>query len=160
MSLKKNPKEKVASYEMLSAWDEVVLGDKELFREMTEACIPALIRAARKDIRRERLMGQLPSDLLHAEELVGEALIEAWSTRHGRNPRKPLRDWLLEIQQRVLQEMVEEERMLCEPLVLSLEEPVPSEAENDENELLRHWIEPPAHDCWQDVIPDDQRLAA
>ena len=144
--------------------EEVLLGDKELFREMTQPHVPALLEAARKDMKRERISGNLRPDLLQPEELVGETLIEAWELRHLYSERKPLREWLLKVQRSTLKKVIEEEKKLHEPIVLSLEAPVPSEeiTESDENELLRRWIEPPVHECWQDVIPDseNQRLAA
>jgi RNA polymerase sigma-70 factor (ECF subfamily) len=162
MSAKRNPKEYIAPYELLSDWDEVLLGDEELFREMTEPHLPALLKAARKDIDCERRLGNLPSGLLQPEELVGETLIQAWETRHGRTERRPLREWLLEIQKHALKKAIEAEKKLHEPIILSLEEHVPMETESrDENEFWE-WIEPPLPEQWADVIPDHdaQPLAA
>ena len=157
MSATKNPKEKMAVYETLSEWDEVLLGDKELFREMTEPYIPALLKSARNTIRQERLLGGLSPDIVQPEELVGETLIKAWQARHTRSEQKPLRSWLLCIQEKTLQQMIAEEQKLHAPIVVSLESYASAKSENihdDENELWR-LFDTQVHDRWKDVIPDE-----
>jgi len=156
MSYAHSPKEYVAPYEMLTEWDEVLLGDEELLKEMAEPYMPVLLEAARMEIKRERRLGNLQPDLLQPEELVGETLIHAWQARHGRSERMPLKDWLLDIQKHALQKLIAEEKKLHEPIAVSLEDPVPveTESETDENEYWE-WVEPPVRDRWEDVIPDE-----
>src|SRR4051812_25386240 len=135
MSAKHNPKDYIAPYEMLSDWDEVLLGDEELFREMAEPHMQYLLKAARKDIDCERRLGHLQPDLLQPEELVGETLIEAWEARHGRTERRPLKDWLLEVQKHAMQKIIEKEKYIHEPIVVSLKAPVqPVQVSDDEND--------------------------
>jgi RNA polymerase sigma-70 factor (ECF subfamily) len=156
MSAGRNPKEYIAPYEMLGDWDEVLLGDEELFKEMTEPHLSTLLHAARRSIKPECKRAGLQPDFLQPEELVGETLIQAWQARHGRTERRPLKEWLLEVQAHTLRRMIEEEKKLYEPIAVSLEEPVPFEAvSSDENEFW-DWIEPPVRDRWEDVIPDER----
>lgn len=162
MSAGRNKKDYLAPYEMLGDWDEVVMGDEMLFKEMTEPHVSALLDEARKSIQRERAKGELQPDILQPEELVGETLIQAWQARHGRSERRALKEWLLEIQEHALRAMIIEEKKLYEPIAVSLEEAAPVTSElPDENEYWR-WVEPPLHDRWEDVIPDEdsQSLAA
>lgn len=156
MSSTHSPKEYIAPYEMLSEWDEVLLGDEELFKEMAAPYTGVLLNAAQREIKRKYNLGNLSPDLLQPEELVGETLIEAWHARHGRNTHRPLKDWLLEVQRHALQKIIEKEKKLREPIAASLEEPVPAEekAGEDANEYWQ-WVEPKSRDRWGDIIPDD-----
>jgi RNA polymerase sigma-70 factor (ECF subfamily) len=156
MSIRHSPKEYIAPYEMLTEWDEVLLGDEELFREMIEAHMPLLLKAARRAIDCERRLGNLQPDLLQPEELVGETLIVAWEARHGRNVRRPLKDWLLEMQHYTLQKIINEEKELHEPIVVSLEAFASLESINDDESELLELIEQPVRDRWEDIIPEEQ----
>ncbi len=161
MSVTHSPREYIAPYETLSEWEEALLGDEELFREMAAPHMPALLKAARKAIDAERREGNLPPDLLQPEELVGETLILAWEARHGRSERRPLKDWLLEMQRHALHKLIEEEKKLHGAIVVSLEAYAPSgpdDAAEDENEFWR-WGEPSVHELWADIIPDEQGQA-
>ena len=156
MSATKNPKESIPYYEMLSEWDEVLLGDEELFREMTETHMPALLISARNAIRHECFLRNLTPDTIQPEELVDETLIQAWKARQGRGDRESLKRWLLRVQERTLQNMITEEKNHYAPIAVSLESPVPSRSEyiqDDENELWRSF-EAPVRERWEDVIPD------
>jgi len=164
MSAKKNPKEKIPVYETLSEWDEVLQGDEELFREMTEPYISTLHKSARTLIRQERFLGTLTADAIQSEELVAETLIQAWNARHGRSLHEPVKRWLLRIQEQTMRKMIAEEEKLHAPIVASLEAPAPHPSqniENDENELWR-LFEPRIQERWEDIIPDEsaQSLAA
>ena len=143
MSAGRNKKDYLAPYEMLRDWDEVVIGDETLFKEMTEPYLAELLHAACKSIRRERAMGELQPDILQPEELVGETLIQAWQARHGRTERRSLKEWLLEIQEHALRAMVIEEKKLHAHIAASLDDPAPTPLETpDENEYWQ-WVEPP-----------------
>lgn len=157
MSAPKNPKEKIAIYETFSDWDEVLLGDEELFKEMTEPHMPALLKAARRAIHCEQTAGTIQRGWLSPEELTGETLIQAWQVRHTRSEQKPVSQWLLALQERTLQRMIAEEQKLHAPIVVSLQSPAHFKSEDildDENELWR-LFEPPVSECWEDVIPDE-----
>lgn len=159
MSAGFNKKEYVAPHEMADQWDEVMAGDKELFREMTEPFIPALLDAARKDIKRERANGNL-SDKLLAEELVGETLVQAWIRRYNRSPRESLKEWLMANQRWALRLLVLQEKDWSERKAISLEEPARSKlADNDNDEW--DWITPQSTTrvCWRDIIADENSVS-
>jgi DNA-directed RNA polymerase specialized sigma24 family protein len=158
MSAKRNPKYTIAKYEMLSEWDEVLLGDQELFDDMVKPHISMLMENACREIRYERLMGNLDPYLLQPEELLNETLIQAWHKRHARTLSKPFRDWLLEVQKLTLNKMVDEEKRLHDPIVFSLESPLPRQIENNDENEFWEWIEPPPREYWADVIPDSRYL--
>lgn len=159
MSYALNPKAYIAPYEMLTPWDEVLLGDEELFKEMAEPYVPALLAAARQQVNREIAVGNLQPGILQPEELVGETLVQAWASRHGRREPTPVNQWLLGVQEDTLQKLMDKERQVHEPIALSLEEPVspdPPENDYDDNEFWQR-VEPIEGDYWMDVIPDESR---
>ncbi len=162
MAIRRNPKDYIASYELRTDWEEVLAGDESLFNDMTEKCIPALLQAARRAIDWERRLGNLQPNLLQPVELVGETLIEAWQARHGRNIRRPLIDWLLEVQRHALRRLIQEEKELHDPIAITLEECVPAEPAEDEETALLEAVEQPIPIRWEDVIPDGhaQEMAA
>jgi integrase len=145
---------------MLSDWDEVLLGDEELLKEMAEPHISTLLEAARQHIKRERCLGNLQPDLLRPEELVGETLIHAWQARHGRNERRPLKEWLLEMQKYVLQRFIEEEKKLHEPIAISLEAPLSRAAAYDDENEYWQWVEQPPRERWEAVESKTPEITA
>ena len=157
MSVGLNRKEYLPPYDLLSEWDEVLLGDGQLFREMTEPYIPMLLEVAYKQIERERKSVYFPLEVIQPSELVGETLIYAWQTRHARPSHKPLTDWLVEIQAHCLRQILGEERRIQEPIAASLEDPVPFDAanSNDENDFWDWTEEQHLTQRWEDVIPDE-----
>jgi hypothetical protein len=155
-----NRKDYIAPHEMAEPWDEVLLGDKELFREITEPFIPALLEAAGKNIKHERGKGNLPPDTLRPIELVGEGLVQAWIRRYSRSSRESLLEWLLANQQWTLRLLVLEEKDWAKAKAISLEEPAKSHhADNDNDEW--DWIAPQfrARECWRDIIADENSLS-
>ena len=154
MSGVNNFKDTIPPYIIFGDWEKVIRGDVELFEELTNIHVPALLSAAGKEIKREKQSGNLPSDALHPKELVGETLIMAWQMRRGRPKRTVLKNWLLDVQKYALQKVIEEEQKFYEPIAVSLEEHAPAPPElKDENEFWE-WVEPPLPEYWADVIPD------
>lgn len=160
MSGRKTKKNYIAPYEFSDVWDEILLGDRELFKEMTEPYVPTLINEARQYIKQERTKGNLPPDTLRAEELVGDALIQAWIRRHGRSPHVSLKVWLSANLRWALHLIVEEERNWHQSKAVSLEEPAilkHAKTENDEWD----WVTPQSMTrvCWRDVIADENSIS-
>jgi len=161
MSEKKTKNDYVAPYEFSDAWDEVLLGDRDLFKEMTEPFIPALLEAAGKDIKRERVKGSLPPDTIRPAELVGEALIQAWIRRYSRSSRESLYEWLLANQRWALRLLVLEEKNWASAKAISLEEPAkPRQAADNDNDEW-DWITPQSRtrECWRDIIADENSVS-
>ena len=161
MSGRKTKKNYIAPYEFSDAWDEVLLGDRDLFKEMTEPFIPALLEAAGKDIKRERVKGSLPPDTIRPAELVGEALIQAWIRRYSRSSRESLYEWLLANQRWALRLLVLEEKNWASAKAISLEEPAkPRQAADNDNDEW-DWITPQSRtrECWRDIIADENSVS-
>ena len=160
MSEKKTKNDYVAPYEFSDSWDDVLLGDRDLFKEMTEPFIPALLEAAAKDIKRERVKGSLPPDTILPAELVGEALIQAWIRRYSRSSRESLLEWLLANQRWALHLLVLEEKNWVKAKAVSLEEPAkPRHANNDNDEWELITPQSTARECWRDIIADENSLS-
>ena len=151
MSATHNPKDYIAPYEFMDDWDEVLLGDEELFKEMTEPYIPSLLAASKSHIKRDLKL----SNLLQPEELVSETLIQAWQMRYGRNKRTPMKDWLLQVEKHTFYMLAGKEKLRYEPYALSLEAFVPSQsAHSNQNECWES-MEPQMRERWSDIIPDN-----
>jgi DNA-directed RNA polymerase specialized sigma24 family protein len=78
-------------------WEDVLSGDEELFREMTESHLPTLMDAARTGIRLQVKSGDIGRDTVLPEEVVSETLIRVLQVRHGYSEHQPLLEWLLEV---------------------------------------------------------------
>lgn len=155
MSAKKNKKDYIAPYEFSDAWDEVLLGDRDLFNEMVEPFLPLLLEAARQSIKMEKTKGNLTDKIL-AEELVGDALVQAWTRRYSRSPRMSLKDWLLANQRWALRLLVLQEKNWSDKKVMSLEEPASRKfADNDNDEWDIITRQSRVRECWRDVFPDE-----
>ena len=142
-------------FRVITPWDEVLLGNQELFNKVTDPHVLLLLEVARTDIAREIRLGKLQSDWLQPEELVGETLIQAWYMRHGRSERKSIKDWLLEVQKYTLQKMIQEEKGFFDAIALSLEELVLPESTNKNEMGFDEWLESSVPERWADVIPDE-----
>jgi len=160
VSATKSKNDYIAPYEFSDAWDEVLLGDRDLFKEMTEPFVPALLEAAGKDIKHERMKGNLPAETLRPIELVGEALVQAWTRRYSRSPRVSLLEWLLANQRWALHLLVLEEKNWANAKAVSMEEPATSKQadhDNDAWDLITPQFK--ARECWRDIIADENSLS-
>jgi RNA polymerase sigma-70 factor (ECF subfamily) len=160
MSAKKSKNHHVAHQEFSDDWDEVLLGNREIFKEMTEPFIPALLDAARHDIKRETMDGNLHPDILRPEELVGETLIQAWIRRYSRLHRESLKEWLLATQRWALRLVVLEEKDWAKGKAISLEEPAKprlADYDNDEWDLITP--QSMVRECWRDIIADESSIS-
>lgn len=159
MSIRRNKKDYIAPYEMADPWEEVLLGDKELFKEMTEPHVPALVEAARGSIKQEKAKGNLLDKLL-PEELVGETLLHAWARRFNKLERQSLKDWLLCVQRWALYQIVLKEKEWKRLTAVSLEAPVkPKPVDKQEDDWDRILPQVSVRECWRDVIPDENSLS-
>ena len=140
-------------YDIADAWEKVLLGDKELFKKMTEPCLPTLLKAAKRSLRHEKHSGHL-LDALHPAELVGETLLQAWIRRYSRPERYSLKYWLLRVQRWALKQIVLKEMEWKRLTAVSLEEPVKNMALDEQDS---QWPIPQTEvqECWRDIIPDD-----
>ncbi len=136
-------------------WSAVLDGDRAAFNVLVAPHVEEMIRAARRDIRYHRFLGDLEPSELTPEELVGEALLRAWRSRRRRPAEVSLRAWLLGIQHRVLQKLIQVEHLERNLWAVSLEDPVPPEPLFDDDESFWEWYQPEDLTRWEDVIPTD-----
>ena len=160
MSAGSNDERYVTADEAADPWDEVLHGAREPFRDMTSPFIPALLEEARKGIKREKMLGNL-SDKLLPEEVVGEALIQAWIRRYSRPPHESLKEWLMANMRWALRLLVLQEKDWLDRKAVSLEQPaMPRLAGDDHDEW--DWITPQfmTRPVWRDILADDHSIHA
>jgi RNA polymerase sigma-70 factor (ECF subfamily) len=137
-----------------AGWRAVLAGDKDQFRGLVEPHLPELTKAAARELRYRRAVGDLrPQDLV-ADELVGETLARAWRDR-GRKPLDlDVRPWLLGLMFKVLEAIVRGERRARRLAGISLEAPAAdaSAAADAVEEDFWEWYQPDDLTRWEDVI--------
>jgi RNA polymerase sigma-70 factor (ECF subfamily) len=136
-------------------WRAVLAGDKDQFRRLVEPHLTELTRAAARELRYRRAVGDLrPADLA-ANELVGETLARAWRDRGRRPLDLDLRPWLLGLMFKVLEAIVRGERRARRLAGVSLESAARDEADAADavEEDFWEWYQPDDVTRWEDVIP-------
>ncbi len=135
-------------------WARALAGDVQAFWELVSPHVEELLRAARREIRYHRALGNLEPDDLAPEELVGMALARAWRGRHRRPEGLDLRAWLLTALLRSLEQTVRQERRLRRLWAVSLEEPAEEGPPiYDDGEEFWEWYQPDDLTRWEDVLP-------
>jgi len=133
--------------------------DEGAFRELVQGHMDVLLKAAAHELEYYVFEGYLREGDLSPEEVVGEALIHAWEHLHQRPEAVSLRGWLLGIQYRVLQRLVEQHRAYQDDNAISLDEPLPLDADSmDVQEWFWEWLQPDANVTWEDVVPGEEPL--
>ncbi len=136
-------------------WEKILRGDRELFRQTTDPYLKELLQSAQREIAYQCSLQNLERDDLSPEELVGETLIRAWRFRSRRPENMSLKGWLLAIQRRRLQQIVQQEKEFRGRIAISLESSVPKEPESSEEAFYGDWYQPDDFNRWEDLIPDD-----
>lgn len=139
-------------------WEDVLrASDKEAYQQVVEPYIQDLLRVAREDLEYYVSRGFLHEDDFTPEEVVGEALIHAWQHRNVRPSQMSLRGWMAGTQYRVMRGMVNDLRSYRRDKSLSLDEPVPDNADaHDTEEWFWDWYQPDRELIWEDVIPSQE----
>ncbi|MDP9128124.1 MAG: hypothetical protein M3N08_07700 [Pseudomonadota bacterium] len=135
-------------------WENILLGNKELFRQLTEPHVAALTSAAGQALGRERAKGNLLDKLL-PEELVGATLLQAWMRRYNRREHQDVKDWLLSVQRWSLQQIILKEKEWKRLTAVSLEAPIEPKLP-DKHEDEDYLAQASIPDRWCDVIADDK----
>jgi RNA polymerase sigma-70 factor (ECF subfamily) len=132
-------------------------GDEKAYRELVRPHMTTLIDAARHDLDYYIDQGYLQVQDFTPEEVVGEALIQAWDHRQSRPDKMTLNGWLLGNMYRTLRLMVEKERAYDQDKAISLDAPVIEDGdENAVGEQFWEWYQPDASLEWEDVIPANE----
>lgn len=137
-------------------WRRVVeQDDREALSELVAEHLDDLRRTARHELTYFVALGDLPPDLITADELVGEVLDRAWRGRKRRPADLELTAWLHGLLFRVVDRMVKKEREQRRFEQLSIEEEVPKEPIIETDDEFYDWYEPEEVMKWEDVIPDN-----
>lgn len=128
--------------------------DEEGFRDLVQEHMPVMLSAARHELDYYIFEGYLNRDDLAAEDVVGEALLHAWEHLRLRPENMSLRGWLLGIEYRIVQQLVEQMRSYRDEKAVSLDAPLPIEpADLDIQEWFWEFYQPDANITWEDVVP-------
>ena len=128
--------------------------DEEGFRDLVQEYMPIMLRVARQEIDYYVFEGYLHKQDLAPEDVVGEALLHAWGQLNRRPESMSLRGWLLGIEYRSVQVLVEQMRSYRNEKAISLDAPLPLEPDNmDVQEWFWEWYQPDANITWEDVVP-------
>jgi RNA polymerase sigma factor (sigma-70 family) len=123
-------------------WTAALRGDRIAFEKVVSLHLPALLDAARRELRYRIALGDLGTDDLTPEGLVGEGLIRAWQDRQHLPPTLSVRAWLLALLFRVAKSLVRREGRFRKMARLSLEPAGSPEPVYDEGEGIWKWQQP------------------
>ena len=139
-------------------WKEILeASDQDQFRGLVEPHTEVMLKAARRDLQYYVDQGALHDNDFTPEEIVGEALINAWQHRDVRPDEMGLRSWLLGTQYRVTRGLVNRLRGYRHEKNISLDEPVPTDPDSqDTQEWFWDWYQPEQELTWEDVIPSSE----
>lgn len=133
--------------------------DMHAFHDLVQEHMDVMIKAARHELDYYVFEGYLRKGDIAPEEVVGEALIHAWEHLHLRPESMSLRGWLLGVEYRVLQRLVEQHRAYQSESAVSLDEPMPVDADSmSVQEWFWEWYQPDANITWEDVMPGEEPL--
>jgi DNA-directed RNA polymerase specialized sigma24 family protein len=136
-------------------WRAALRGDHAAFQRTVAPHLEELLEAARREIRYRVALGDLSTDDLAAEELVGETLARAWRDRHRRPASLAQRAWLLALLFRVAENIARRVARFRKLAAVSLEAPGPSEPIYDDDEAFWEWYQPDELTRWEDVVGED-----
>ena len=137
------------------AWPQALAGDRDAFQAVVAPHQSRMLAAARRLIATEVAAGTLRPDALTHEELVGEALVQAWERRSQFDAdRLSLRAWLLGLQTRALARFARQESRYTDAKAVSLDQEVPGNEDNDAvGEALYEFRQPFDVTTYADLIP-------
>ncbi len=101
---------------------------EDAFRARVRPHIETLRRAAEQDLDYYVAQGALSEQDLTPEEVVGEALIDAWTQRAARPEGMSAAGWLLACEVRAMRRLVEQHQAYRAAKALSLDERLPPDA--------------------------------
>lgn len=128
--------------------------DEEAFRNLVQPHLPIMLKAARHELDYYVFEAHLHHQDLTPEDVVGEALIHAWDRLDQRPEQMSLRGWLLGVEYRTVQHLVEKMRAYRDEKAVSLDEPLPINPDNmDVQEWFWEFYQPDANMTWEDVVP-------
>ncbi len=139
-------------------WEAIVNGDREAFDALVEAHMAGLLEAARHEVAYYEDVGDFPPRYMTPEELVGEAMIQAWEHR-GKKPKgMSPRAWLFAMLFQAADRLAARRREIQSHETLSTDQKIPDDPlvldpVYDDDEEFYEWFQPDEALKWEDVIP-------
>lgn len=128
--------------------------DEAGFRELVQPHMASLLRVAAQELDFYVFEGYLRDGDFSPEELVGEALINAWEHLGNRPRRTSLAGWLLGVLYRSVGRLVEQHQAYQNEKAISLDAPLPENPDSmSVQEWFWEWYQPEANMTWEDVVP-------
>ena len=139
------------------SWDDIVKGDKEAFDRLVEAEMANLLESARHEIAYYESTGDFPPGYITPEELVAEAMIQAWDHRAKKPKGMEPRAWLHAMLFTAADALAARRREIQAHETVPLEEKLPdaplvTDPVYDDDEEFYEWYQPDEALKWEDVI--------
>ncbi len=135
--------------------DALSSGDKDGFRAAIEPHTDTLLAAARRDLSYYKAKGKIGDQDLVPEDVVGEAIVQAWDRRDKLPEQMSLRGWMLAVTHRAGRGLVARQHTLDTEKVISLDAPVPTEgdASDSAQQWFYEWYQPDSVVTWEEITP-------
>lgn len=125
---------------------------RRVFMEEAKPHLDELLESARHHLAYHEARGDMPEGMFSPEELVGETLLRGFAGRDRRPRDVALRDWLLGLEGRTLDELLQDEAQLRELWAVSLDEPLPVVDPRDLDGSFWDWHRLETVECVADVL--------
>ena len=151
-------------------WRRALDGDRDAFEDALSPHIATLHDAAERQLAVERDVvsgeptDQSPVDIT-PDELVGEAMLQAWDRRERYDPaRMGFRAWLLGLQTRALSKYAQRESRYAERKAISLDAEIPTNEDQDAvGEQFYEFRQPFDVDTYEEIVaqqtPEDPAVS-
>ncbi len=141
-------------------WESIVAGDRKAFDAFVESEMSGLLEAAKHEVAYYEDVGDFPPRYMTPEELVGEAMIQAWDHRSRKPKGMSPRAWLFAMLFQAADKLAERRRQIQVHEALSTEQKIPDDPlvldpVYDDDEEFYEWFQPDEALKWEDVIPSD-----
>ncbi|HHN73261.1 MAG TPA: hypothetical protein ENK13_04145 [Thermopetrobacter sp.] len=141
-------------------WEKIAAGDRAAFDGLVEEEMAGLLQAAGHEIRYYESLGDYPPGYLTPEELVGEAMVQAWRHRTEKPGGMRPRAWLYAMLFRAADALAARRREIQSHETLSTDQRVPDDPlvldpVYDDDEEFYEWYQPDEALKWEDVLPAD-----
>ncbi len=124
--------------------------ETERFRQLIEAHLDELYTYASRELDYLIALGAIPEGAVSPQDIVDQAILEAWERRDKRPPGLSERAWLYGAVRRALARVARQYAL--EPADVSLEDVVP-DPEID-SQFWAYW-EPDEVETWEDLVPEE-----
>lgn len=137
------------------AWPQALAGDRDAFNAAVAPHQSRMMAVARRLVAAEVAAGTIREGDLTHEELVGEALVQAWERRDRFDAATlSFQAWLFGLQTRALARFARQEARYTRAKAVSLDEEVPANEDQDAvGEALYEFRQPFDVTTYADLIP-------